>query len=161
RPKEPARRHPSLLRTVQMFLISVRNFTEKVRLREGTYVEQRGLTPSARRTPVEARRKAEAVTQEAPELNQPATLQRPPTHRVATMDATTGNRCHRKGSDMARVVTTPPSGGLRPDGTLLGGWWHDAPEGERIVCDLCPRECSLKPGDRGFCFVRQNLEGEM
>ena len=31
----------------------------------------------------------------------------------------------------------------------------------RIVCDLCPRECKLKPGDRGFCFVRQNLEGEM
>ena len=51
--------------------------------------------------------------------------------------------------------------GLRADGSLTGGWWHDAPESGRIICDLCPRACSLKPGDRGFCFVRQNLDGEM
>ena len=62
---------------------------------------------------------------------------------------------------MSRVVTTPPANGLRADGTLPGGWWHDDPETGRIVCDLCPRACSLKPGDRGFCFVRQNLDGEM
>jgi AmmeMemoRadiSam system radical SAM enzyme/AmmeMemoRadiSam system protein B/AmmeMemoRadiSam system protein A len=30
-----------------------------------------------------------------------------------------------------------------------------------MICDLCPRACSLKPGDRGFCFVRQNVDGEM
>lgn len=29
------------------------------------------------------------------------------------------------------------------------------------MCDLCPRHCSLGPGDRGFCFVRQNCDGEM
>jgi len=29
------------------------------------------------------------------------------------------------------------------------------------VCDLCPRECSLKDGDRGFCFVRENRGDEM
>ncbi len=62
---------------------------------------------------------------------------------------------------MSRVITLPPSNGLRPDGTLSGGWWHDEPESGRIVCDLCPRECHLKPGDRGFCFVRQNLDNEM
>ncbi|MBV8269139.1 MAG: AmmeMemoRadiSam system radical SAM enzyme [Planctomycetaceae bacterium] len=62
---------------------------------------------------------------------------------------------------MLRVVTTPPADGLRADGTLSGGWWHDDPATGRIVCDLCPRACSLKPGDRGFCFVRQNLGGEM
>jgi AmmeMemoRadiSam system radical SAM enzyme/AmmeMemoRadiSam system protein B/AmmeMemoRadiSam system protein A len=44
---------------------------------------------------------------------------------------------------------------------LPGGWWHDDPETGRLVCDLCPRECKLKPGDRGFCFVRQNVGGEM
>ena len=43
---------------------------------------------------------------------------------------------------------------------MPGGWWHDTDDG-RMVCDLCPRKCSLKPGDRGFCFVRQNLDGEM
>jgi AmmeMemoRadiSam system radical SAM enzyme/AmmeMemoRadiSam system protein B/AmmeMemoRadiSam system protein A len=58
-------------------------------------------------------------------------------------------------------VNLPPEGGLRADGTLLGGWWHDDPDCGRIICDLCPRECSLKPGDRGFCFVRQNVGGEM
>src|SRR5258708_38998019 len=63
---------------------------------------------------------------------------------------------------MKRTVIAPPTDGLRADGTLLGGWWHDDPQsGERIICDLCPRACSLKAGDRGFCFVRQNLEGEM
>lgn len=40
-----------------------------------------------------------------------------------------------------------------------GKWWHA--DGDRVVCDLCPRECSLQDGDRGFCFVRQNLGGQM
>lgn len=62
---------------------------------------------------------------------------------------------------MSRTVIDPPAGGLRPDGTLAGGWWHEDVEHGRIVCDLCPRECHLKPGDRGFCFVRQNVDNEM
>ena len=61
---------------------------------------------------------------------------------------------------MSQVVTLPPEQSVRPDGTYAGGWWHDADDG-RIVCDLCPRECHLKAGDRGFCFVRQNIDGEM
>lgn len=32
-------------------------------------------------------------------------------------------------------------------------WWHPLPDG-RIQCDLCPRECRLRDGQRGFCFVR-------
>ncbi len=48
---------------------------------------------------------------------------------------------------------------LHADGIVPGGWWHR--EGDRIECDLCPRRCVLKDGDRGFCFVRQNLGGEM
>jgi len=35
----------------------------------------------------------------------------------------------------------------------LGRYW--TAQGERFRCDLCPRECSLQPGQRGFCFVRQ------
>ena len=38
-------------------------------------------------------------------------------------------------------------------------WWHA--DGDRLVCDLCPRECRLSEGQRGFCFVRQNVGGRM
>jgi AmmeMemoRadiSam system radical SAM enzyme/AmmeMemoRadiSam system protein B/AmmeMemoRadiSam system protein A len=48
---------------------------------------------------------------------------------------------------------------LHADGIVPGGWWHR--EGDRIECDLCPRRCVMKEGDRGFCFVRQNIGGEM
>ncbi|MCA9085577.1 MAG: hypothetical protein KDA81_16065, partial [Planctomycetaceae bacterium] len=61
---------------------------------------------------------------------------------------------------MTRIVLPPPS---KPDssGNIEGGWWHSEESGQRIVCDLCPRECHLKDGDRGFCFVRQNVGGKM
>lgn len=48
---------------------------------------------------------------------------------------------------------------LHADGIVPGGWWHR--EGDRIACDLCPRQCVMKEGDRGFCFVRQNIGGQM
>ena len=48
---------------------------------------------------------------------------------------------------------------LHADGIVPGGWWHR--DGDRVACDLCPRQCVMKDGDRGFCFVRQNLGGEM
>jgi len=32
-------------------------------------------------------------------------------------------------------------------------WWSTEDDG-RIRCDLCPRECKLAEGQRGFCFVR-------
>lgn len=48
---------------------------------------------------------------------------------------------------------------LHADGIVPGGWWHR--EGDRVACDLCPRRCVMKDGDRGFCFVRQNLGGQM
>ncbi|MCM2318612.1 MAG: AmmeMemoRadiSam system radical SAM enzyme [Pseudomonas sp.] len=39
-----------------------------------------------------------------------------------------------------------------------GRWWHGLPDG-RIQCDLCPRDCKLRDGQRGACFVRMR-EGE-
>jgi AmmeMemoRadiSam system radical SAM enzyme/AmmeMemoRadiSam system protein B/AmmeMemoRadiSam system protein A len=57
-------------------------------------------------------------------------------------------------------VILPPTAD-RSSGVVSGGWWHESDDGHRIVCDLCPRACSLKPGDRGFCFVRQNVDGDM
>lgn len=41
-----------------------------------------------------------------------------------------------------------------------GRWWHPV-EDNKIFCDLCPRGCTMAAGDRGFCFVRQNIDGEM
>ena len=32
-------------------------------------------------------------------------------------------------------------------------YWHRLDDG-RVQCDLCPRECKLKNGQRGLCFVR-------
>ncbi|MBW3600200.1 MAG: AmmeMemoRadiSam system radical SAM enzyme, partial [Planctomycetes bacterium] len=60
-----------------------------------------------------------------------------------------------------RQVDLPPADGILPDGSRLGGWWHELEGSNRIVCDLCPRDCHLKPGDRGFCFVRENRDGQM
>jgi len=39
-----------------------------------------------------------------------------------------------------------------------GRWWHRLEDG-RLQCDLCPRDCKLHEGQRGFCFVRQR-EGD-
>ncbi|MDP3846974.1 MAG: AmmeMemoRadiSam system radical SAM enzyme [Pseudomonas sp.] len=39
-----------------------------------------------------------------------------------------------------------------------GRWWHPLPDG-RIQCDLCPRDCKLRDGQRGACFVRMR-EGD-
>ena len=32
-------------------------------------------------------------------------------------------------------------------------YWHRLPDG-RIQCDVCPRFCRLREGQRGMCFVR-------
>lgn len=40
-----------------------------------------------------------------------------------------------------------------------GKWWHS--DNGRVVCDLCPRNCALKEGQQGFCFVRKNVAGKM
>jgi pyruvate formate lyase activating enzyme len=41
-----------------------------------------------------------------------------------------------------------------------GRWWKPLSDG-RIQCELCPRDCKLGEGQRGFCFVRQNVAGKM
>ncbi len=33
--------------------------------------------------------------------------------------------------------------------------------GGRVVCELCPKECSLKEGERGFCKVRENRGSQL
>jgi pyruvate formate lyase activating enzyme len=43
---------------------------------------------------------------------------------------------------------------LRVMGELPGRFWHALDDG-RLQCDLCPRYCKLKDGQRAFCFVRE------
>ncbi len=62
---------------------------------------------------------------------------------------------------MAHVVNLPPEVGLETDGSKAGGWWHSTDQEGRVICDLCPRACNMKPGARGFCFVRENRDGRM
>jgi pyruvate formate lyase activating enzyme len=37
-------------------------------------------------------------------------------------------------------------------------YWRRLEDG-RVQCDLCPRHCQLKEGQRGLCFVRANHQG--
>ncbi len=39
-------------------------------------------------------------------------------------------------------------------------YWHKL-DGDRVPCDLCPRDCKLKEGQRGLCFVRANIGGKI
>lgn len=43
---------------------------------------------------------------------------------------------------------------------MIARYWHELDDG-RIQCDLCPRQCRLREGQHGFCFVRQNRVGKM
>ena len=41
-----------------------------------------------------------------------------------------------------------------------GRYWHALPDG-RLQCDVCPRFCRMKEGQRGLCFVRQAKHGQV
>ncbi|MFN3409839.1 MAG: AmmeMemoRadiSam system radical SAM enzyme [Limisphaerales bacterium] len=49
-----------------------------------------------------------------------------------------------------RTATAPP------ESTYPARWWAPLPDG-RLECRLCPRECKLQDGQRGFCFVRRRV----
>ncbi|HEY9201779.1 MAG TPA: AmmeMemoRadiSam system radical SAM enzyme [Gammaproteobacteria bacterium] len=44
--------------------------------------------------------------------------------------------------------------------TVSTRYWHLLDDG-RVQCDLCPRYCKLKEGQRGLCFVRANQENQV
>ncbi len=44
---------------------------------------------------------------------------------------------------------------IDPAGVVSTRYWHTLEDG-RVQCDLCPRYCKLKEGQRGLCFVRGN-----
>ena len=47
-----------------------------------------------------------------------------------------------------------------PRFTVKTKHWHKLDDG-RVQCDICPRECKLADGQRGFCFVRANQDDEI
>jgi pyruvate formate lyase activating enzyme len=49
---------------------------------------------------------------------------------------------------------------LVQDSDYPGRWWHMLPDG-RMQCDLCPRDCQLRDGQRGMCFVRRRVGDQM
>jgi pyruvate formate lyase activating enzyme len=44
--------------------------------------------------------------------------------------------------------------------TVPTRWWHRLEDG-RVQCDVCPRACKLRDGQRGLCFVRACEDGEI
>ncbi|MGH3749861.1 MAG: AmmeMemoRadiSam system radical SAM enzyme, partial [Micromonosporaceae bacterium] len=52
-----------------------------------------------------------------------------------------------------------PNADLRADAayTVPTSHWHSLDDG-RIQCDVCPRACKLREGQRGLCFVRGRLD---
>jgi pyruvate formate lyase activating enzyme len=44
-----------------------------------------------------------------------------------------------------------------PESIVSTRYWHRLEDG-RVQCDLCPRFCKLREGQRGLCFVRARLE---
>src|SRR3954453_7526006 len=41
-----------------------------------------------------------------------------------------------------------------------GRYWHPLEDG-RIQCDVCPRFCKLREGQRGLCFVRARVDDQI
>jgi pyruvate formate lyase activating enzyme len=56
---------------------------------------------------------------------------------------------------MSKQTESPP-----PSHAYPGRYWKPINQGQ-IQCDLCPRTCQLREGQRGFCFVRQNIDQQM
>ena len=44
--------------------------------------------------------------------------------------------------------------------TVPTKYWHPLPDG-RVQCDVCPRACKLREGQRGVCFVRAREHDEI
>lgn len=49
---------------------------------------------------------------------------------------------------------------FEPTTTVPARYWHTLADG-RVQCDLCPRFCRLRDGQRGLCFVRACQDGQM
>ena len=53
----------------------------------------------------------------------------------------------------SRAESCAASRGSEPPARLPTRYWHALEDG-RVQCDLCPRACKLREGQRGLCYVR-------
>lgn len=44
--------------------------------------------------------------------------------------------------------------------THTAKWWELQSDG-KILCTLCPRYCKIGEGQAGFCYIRQNISGQL
>ena len=47
-----------------------------------------------------------------------------------------------------------------PANVIRTKYWRALDDG-RVQCDVCPRHCKLREGQRGLCWVRGNHQGEV
>jgi len=40
-------------------------------------------------------------------------------------------------------------------------FYNKLPEGHKIICNLCPHNCVISPGNTGLCKVRKNIDGTL
>jgi len=67
----------------------------------------------------------------------------------------------KAGEDTSWGVNVPTDDIVGNNPAQTSPWWHPSSDGGKLLCDLCPRGCALGPESRGFCFVRQNLDGRI
>ncbi len=50
---------------------------------------------------------------------------------------------------------------MNEETSVVRSRFHRPLEKGRVECTLCPRNCRPSPGQRAFCFIRENRDGEM
>jgi pyruvate formate lyase activating enzyme len=61
---------------------------------------------------------------------------------------------------MVRDPDAPDVLSLADPYTVPTKYWHGLPDG-RVQCDVCPRNCKLREGQRGLCFVRGRVDDQV
>jgi pyruvate formate lyase activating enzyme len=42
----------------------------------------------------------------------------------------------------------------------LAKWWKET-DNDKLLCTLCPRYCTIGEGQKGFCYIRENIDGKL
>jgi len=49
---------------------------------------------------------------------------------------------------------------MKTDEPKLAKWWQPADNG-KLLCTLCPRYCTIGKEQKGFCYIRENIDGKL